>query len=118
MAVVIGLPMAILTILAIPQHTVLQENEIRARGYGFSRVQIYRYAEARKMTIIQGFRRRDGTLVRRAGIVLDFVDGRRWSSADISDFKSTIDSTLFSYLREKTNLDPHYAESDSEIAPE
>lgn len=64
----IVLPIAILTGLALPERAVLQKDAIRARGYAFSIARTCRYADARRMTVIEGFRRRDGKLVRRAGI--------------------------------------------------
>ena len=68
------------------------------------------------MSVIQGFRTRDGKLVKRAGIVLDFADGRRWSSAAISDFKLTVDPELLDYIKSKTGLEPQYAEAESDIS--
>jgi hypothetical protein len=115
MLILIGVPGAILTLLAIPEHTVLRSQDIRAHQYGFSTARTYRYSQARKMTIIEGFRNRDGKLIQRAGIVLDFADGRRWSSADIGDFRPSVDPTLVSYIQGKTRLEPQYEETESDI---
>ena len=115
MAVTIVLPIAILTALAVPMHAVLQSGGIRAQGYGFSQPRIDRYADARRMTVIEGFRDRYGKLTRRAGIVLDFADGRRWSSAAIGDFKPVVDGALLQYLESKTGLTPLFAEAESDI---
>ncbi len=115
MTVVIVLPIGILTALEVPAHVTLGNEEIRMRGYGFSSAKTYRYRDARSMTIIEGFRNRDGTLVRRAGVLLDFSDGRRWSSADIGDFKPTVDQGLVDFLTTKTGLKPQYAETESDI---
>jgi hypothetical protein len=116
LAVVIVLPIAILTALAIPQHDVLRGEEIRTRGYGFSGTRTYRYSDARGMTIIEGFRQRDGTLVKRAGVVLDFSDGRRWSSAHIGDFKPGVDQEFVHFLEAKTGLVHEYADTESGIS--
>ncbi len=102
MIVGIAIPGAILTLLAVPEHDALGHEDIRARRYGFSAAKIYRYSEGRRMTVIQGFRDRRGKLVQRAGIVLEFADGRRWSSADISHFKPSVDQALFNYIKMKT----------------
>jgi hypothetical protein len=115
MAVLIVLPIAILTLLAVPQHAVLRAEGIKMHGYGFKAPTTYRYADARQMTIIQGFRDRNGRLTRRAGVVLDFSDGRRWSSADLGDFKPSVDRALVSYLQSRTGLDPRYAETQEDI---
>jgi hypothetical protein len=115
MAVAIVLPIAILTALALPEHAVLQKDAIHARGSGFSSTRTYLYVDARRMTVIDGFRQRDGKLVKRAGIVLNFVDGRRWSSADISNFEPSVNPELLNYIRSKTGLEPQYAEAETDI---
>lgn len=115
MAVVIVLPISILTLLAVSQHAVLRAGGIKVRGYGFKVPITYRYSDTRRMTIIQGFRSRDGELTRRAGVVLDFADGRLWSSADLGDFKPTVDPALVTYLQARTGLDPQYAETEEDV---
>jgi len=67
------------------------------------------------MTLIEGFRSRDGKLHRRAGIVVDFADGKRWSSADIGDFRNSVDPALSGYLIERTRLPLEQAETEKEI---
>ncbi len=115
MAVVIVLPIAVLTALAIPEHCVLQKNEIIARGFGWSSPRTYRYAEAKRMTVVEGFRLRDGTLKKRAGIVLDFAEGSRWSSAEISDFTNAEDPAMLDYLIRKTGLHPRFVKAEEDI---
>ena len=80
MIVIIGIPGLVLTLLAVPEHDLLRQKDILARRYGFAKANVYQYSHARRMTVIDGFRQRDGKLVKRAGVVLDFGDGRRWSS--------------------------------------
>jgi len=113
--VLVVLPIALFTTLAIPQHVVLQSQVIRQRGYGFGAAETYRYTDARRLTLVDGFRQRDGKLVRKAGIVLDFADGRRWSSADIGDFRRAIDPALLNYLQLKTGLELHHEGAESDI---
>jgi hypothetical protein len=67
------------------------------------------------MTLVEGFRDRDGRLRPRAGIVLDFADGRRWSSADMGDFRNSVDPALSTYLVERTGLPLEHAETASDI---
>jgi hypothetical protein len=115
LAVLIVLPIAVATALAVPMHANLYENEIRVRAYASAHDQIFRYSDARKLTQIKGFRGRDGKLTKRAGIVIDFVDGRRWSSADYGNFRPTVERGLANFLRLKTNLTLEYAEAESDI---
>jgi len=69
------------------------------------------------MTIIDGFRTRDGELTRRAGIVIDFADGRRWSSADVGDFNKRVEPAFEELLENKTRLDYNYAQTEADIPP-
>jgi hypothetical protein len=115
MALVIGLPITILTLLEVPSHCSLSGTEIRVRGFGFGDTKAYRYSEARKLTVIQGFRNRDGKMVKRAGVLLDFSDGRRWSSANFGDFVPTVDPKLVSYLQAKTGLPVESAVAESDV---
>jgi hypothetical protein len=106
MALVIAAPIGIFTLLELPVHVSLGEQSIVDHGYGVTRSEIYRYDAARRLTIIDGFKNRDGTLVPRAGIVLDFDDGRRWSSARSGDFKKQVDPALLEFLVQRTRLVP------------
>jgi len=116
-SVFITLPIGILTFFALPTHIALREDNIRDCGYGFEPCQTYRYVDARGMTEIEGFRSRNGTITKRAGIVLDFEDGRRWSSAKIGDFKPTVDPALADFLVKKTRLPLNHAETEADIQP-
>jgi hypothetical protein len=113
-ALVLVLPIAIFTALALPMHEVLSDSVIVSRGYAFSGAHVFAYSSARRMTVIEGFRNRDGSLTRRAAVVIDFADGRRWSS-QTGDFKSSVDPAMLNFLEEKTALTPHYAETEADI---
>jgi len=67
------------------------------------------------MTMIEGSRDRNGKLIRRAGILLDFADGSRWSSADIGDFLQTVDPEFAEFLKDKTRLPVYEAETEADI---
>ncbi len=114
-AILIALPIGVLTVLELPVHTALRQNDIRECGYAFDGCKTYRYSDARRMTIIDGFRNRDGKLTKRAGIVIDFNDGRRWSSADIGDFRELLDPELEGFLERKTQLTYRYAQAEADI---
>ncbi len=115
MALLIALPIGVLTLLDVSEHTVLRQDDIRDCGYAFKPCKIYRYADARRLTRIDGFRDREGKLHPRAGIVIEFRDGRRWSSADTGDFKKTVDPALEAFLQRKTGLQLGNAETESDI---
>lgn len=114
-ALFITLPIGILTILALPMHTVFTQDQITDCGYAFAACKVYRYSDARRMTIIDGFRTTDGRLTPRAGIVVDFKDGRRWSSGDEGDFNSTVDPRLKELMTNLTDLPYGYAQTEADI---
>lgn len=115
MALLVAAPIGLFTLLEVPGHASLTDSAIVDHGYGLSRPRVFRYDAARRLTIIDGFRGRDGNLTSRAGVVLDFNDGRRWSSADLGAFKKQVDPVLLEFLMEKTRLLPARAETVEDI---
>lgn len=115
MALVIVLPVGVLTALALPMHAALRRQDIRVCGYAWAGCQTFEYSRTVRMTQIEGFRDRNGKLHPRAGIVLDFADGRRWSSADIGDFSRSIDPELSGYLIKHTGLPLERAATERDI---
>jgi hypothetical protein len=98
-------------------HTSLRESDIRDCGYAFVPCKTYRYDAANRLTMIEGFRTRDGKLKRRASIVIDFKDGHRWSSADMSEFGQTVDPSMTEFLERTTGLALDYADIEADIPP-
>ena len=60
MGLLVVVPIAVFTFLAVSIHTTLRPNDIRDCGYAFTTCKTYSYADARRM--IDGFRNRDGSL--------------------------------------------------------
>jgi hypothetical protein len=117
MAILIALPVGIFTVLALPIHTALRQSGIKDCGYAFAPCNLCRYADVRRITAIEGYRDRDGKLNRRAGIVVDFSDGRRWSSANESDLSKSVDPDFAMVLASKTNLPCNYPQTEADIPP-
>lgn len=116
-AVLISLPIGILTILELPRHVAFGTDDFRDCGFAFASCKVFRYSDARRMTIIDGYRRRDTMLMARAGIVIDFSDGRRWSSAEIGEFKERPDPALQELLENRTRLPYNHSQTENEIPP-
>jgi len=115
LALFIAGPIGVFTVLALPMHMTLRQQDILDCGYAWKGCESFEYANAMRMTEIEGCRDRDGKLHRRAGIVLDFVDGRRWSSAEIGEFRNSVDPKLSAFLRERTRLSLEHAEEEADI---
>ena len=113
MALVIAAPIGLLTALALPMHTALRHRDIRGGAQGLAREQADRSARVGDRL---GRRRLDaGKLHPRAGIVVDFADGRRWSSADTGDFRKNVDPALAAFLTERIRLPLGEAETELDI---
>ncbi len=117
LSLVIALPIAIFTVLAIPMHASIGPSSIVDCGYGFKGCTIYGLGDARRITAIRGFRTKDGKLTDRAGLIVDFADGRRWSSADWGDFKKKADPEFAALLILETGLPIGDATTEEEIPP-
>lgn len=115
MGLIIALPIGVLTILALPMHATLGDAEIVDCGYAFSRCQAYRCTDARRVSEVEGFRDRDGKLTSRAGLIIDFADGRRWSSAVWGDFRSSVDPQLKTLLSAKIGLPIGHFTAESDV---
>src|ERR1017187_10213915 len=59
MALFIAAPIGLLTCLALPIHDTLHDGEIRTTGFAWRNRSVYRYSDARRLTMIEGFRRLD-----------------------------------------------------------
>ena len=114
---ILAAPIALASILALSMHVSLGEAEIHDCGYAFASCKVYLYSAARRMTIINGYRARDGKLDPQAGIVIDFADGRRWSSAETGGFRKTVDPALQNFLAKKIQLPFQHAETAADIPP-
>ncbi len=117
LALLIVLPIGMFTGLALNMHASVGPDVIRDCGYAFRPCSVYALSDARRITQIEGFRTTDGKLSKRAGVVLDFKDGRRWSSADWGDFQDSVDPALTAFLKTKTGLPLNFAETEGDIPP-
>jgi hypothetical protein len=114
-ALLIALPIGILTLLAVPMHTALYDDGMQIGEYARHSPYKYRYSDARSIAIVEGVRDRDGKFAARAAVVIDFADGRRWSSADNRDWVHEVDPAMTEFLRQKIGLPMKYAETESKI---
>lgn len=117
MMVGIVLPVGLFTFLALPMHANVGPNNISDCGYAFRPCTVYSLTDAVRVTEISGFRDKSGKLLNRAGLILDFKDGRRWSSAEWGDWKSTVAPAFKEFVVSKTGLPLSYATTEKDIPP-
>ncbi|MGA8743876.1 MAG: hypothetical protein WB561_21970 [Terracidiphilus sp.] len=115
LTILVALPILVFTALALNMHATITRQEIRDCGYAFRPCTVYSIADLLRITQIEGFRTTDGKLTRRAGIVFDFADGRRWSSADWGDFKKSLDPAFSEYVTRITHLPLGAATTEQDI---
>jgi|HubBroStandDraft_5_1064220.scaffolds.fasta_scaffold02202_2 hypothetical protein len=116
MALTIAMPIGIATILAIPLHSTLRENDIVVGHYATLARQHLPYSQAHRLVLVDGFRNRSGKFAPRAGMIVDFADGSRWRSSDNGDFKSEVDPELVAFLQRKTGLSVEHVETEADVA--
>jgi hypothetical protein len=88
---------------------------MRIRGYASAASRHYHYSDARQITLVQGYRLRDGRLENRAAILIDFADEGRWSSGHTRDIALNVDRDLYKFLEQKTGLNVGYADAESDV---
>ena len=110
----IALPSGIFVLLALPMHASVGPESIRDCGY-LKACRVYALSDATRITQIQGFRDKSGKLIDQAGLVLDFKDGRRWSSAAWGEWQDHVDPRLTDWLLKKTGLPLQYALTEVDI---
>lgn len=113
----IALPIGLFVLLALPMHANVGSETIQDCGYAFKPCTVYSLSRVSRITEIAGFRDRSGRLLNRAGLILDFKDGRRWSSATWGDWSNHVDPALENALLQRTGLPIGYALTEEEIPP-
>lgn len=115
MALGIAAPVGVLTLLAVPMHSTLRDQDMRIRGYAQLSSRPYPYSKARRLMVVDGFRNKDGKFNARADVIVEFSDGYRWHSEANRDFASTVDPDLVDFLKEKTGLQLESAQTETDL---
>ena len=104
LAALIALPVGIFTALALPMRATVGPDVIRDCGYGFKSCEIYPIVDVRRITSVAGFLNSKGEFIHSPEAVVDFSDGRRWTTADWADFGKTGHPEVLDFLARKTGL--------------
>jgi|HubBroStandDraft_5_1064220.scaffolds.fasta_scaffold246143_1 hypothetical protein len=108
-------PFGVGVLLGVNMHASVGPDRIRDCRYAFQPCRIYMLNDTVRITEIAGVRDKSGKLIDRAGVVLDFKDGHRWSSAKWGDWRQFADPALEKYLIGRTGLPLHFALTEKEI---
>jgi hypothetical protein len=115
MALGIAAPVGVVTLLAVPMHSTLSDQDMRVQGYAQFSSRPYPYSKARRLMAVDGFRDNDGKFNARADVIVEFSDGYRWHSEANRDFASRVDPDLVEFLKEKTGLPLESAQTEADL---
>lgn len=108
-------PIGVFTVLAIPIHLSITDSAVKVGHYASLRSEIFPFNQARRATVIDGYKLRDGTLQPAKDLIIDFADGRRLKGNQVGDGGTSIPDDLMQLLIAKTGLTPGHAETADDI---
>jgi hypothetical protein len=108
-------PIAAFTLSAIPIHLSISDAEVRVGHYASFRSDVFPLDQARRLTVIDGYRLRDGRFHLAKDVIIDCADGRRLRGNQVGDGGSAVRDDVMRLLIAKTGLAPEHAETAEEI---
>jgi hypothetical protein len=108
-------PIGVFTLLAIPIHLSISNSEVRVGHYASFHSEVFPLREARRLTVVDGDRPRNGRFHPAKDVIIDFADGRRLRGNQVGDGGSSIREDVMQLLIENTGLTPEHAETAEEI---
>jgi hypothetical protein len=108
-------PIGFLTLLAIPIHLSISESEVRVGHYASFRAERFPLNKAKRLTIVDGYRLKDGGFRPAKDVIIDFSDGRRLRGNQVGDGETSIRSDVMQLLIAKAGLTPEHASTAEDI---
>jgi len=108
-------PISIFTLFAIPIHLSIGDSGVRLGHYASIRTERFPFSEAKRATIIDGYRLRDGSFQPSRDIVVDFSDGRRLRGNAVGDGGTDVEESVVQLLLDKTGLRPAHVATVEDI---
>jgi hypothetical protein len=102
-------PIALLTLLAIPMHLSITDSEVRVGYYASFGTERFSLRDARRLTVVDGYRLRNGRISPSKDLIVDFADGRRLRGNQVGDGGTNVRDDIMRLLIEKTGLTPEHA---------
>jgi hypothetical protein len=103
-ALLLALPIGVLTLLALNMHTSFEAQKLRECGYAFRPCELHPYSEVRSITHVSGIINSHGHYIERPNVVVVFRDGYRWNSSKYEPANRTIIGKIESLLTQRTGL--------------
>jgi hypothetical protein len=108
-------PIALFTLLAVPIHLSIGHSELRVGHYASVVTERLPLNDARRLTIVDGYRLRDGSIHLAKDVIIDFADGRRLRANQVGDGGTNIRNDVMQLLIAKTGLTPEHASTSDEV---
>jgi hypothetical protein len=102
----IVLPIAVLTLLALPERLTLKDNQILWTHYASLVPERFLYEDIVRLTGVEGYLLRDGSFKSHRDLLIDFKDGRRLNANAVGDGGSVPSAKTVNIFLEKTGLIP------------
>ena len=110
-------PIALFTLPAIPIHLSISDSEVRVGHYGSFHSESFPLKQSRRITVVDGYRLKDGSIRPAKDILIDFADGRRLRGNVVGDGGTNVREDVMQLLIEKTGLTPEHASTADEVPP-
>jgi hypothetical protein len=110
-------PIALFTLPAIPIHLSITDSEVLVGHYASFQSERFPLNQIRRLTIVDGYRLRDGSFKPAKDLILDFADGRRLRANQVGDGGTNVRDDVMGLLIAKTGLKPGRALTINEVPP-
>lgn len=117
LGIVVVAPIGFFTVLAIPIHLSISASEVRVGHYASWRSERFPLTQARRLTVVDGYRLRDGSVHPAKDVIIDFADGRRLSANSAGDGGTSVREDVMRLLISRTGLTPEHAVTIDDIPP-
>jgi hypothetical protein len=108
-------PIAIFTVLAIPMHLSIGDSEVRVGHYASWQTETFHFDQAKRATLVDGYRLRDGSFESKRDLFIDFTDGRRLDVNAAGDGGTQVSDTTVELLLAKTGLHATHVLTEEEL---
>jgi len=115
MSIGLAAPIGVFTVLAIPIHLSITDSAVKVGHYASFRSDVFPFNQARRATVIDGYKLRDGSLQPARDLIIDYADGRRLRGNQVGDGGTSIPDDVMQLLIAKTGLTPEHAETADDI---
>jgi hypothetical protein len=109
------LPIAIGTLLALPQRLTFTEQDMLWTRYASLKPELFTYSDVVRLTTVHGYKLRDGGFKAHRDLLLDFKDGRTLNANAVGDGDTEPSAEKIRIILSKTGLIPGEARTKDEL---